>query len=116
MNMTLSELEPFNIPPVDNQNAALFTQRLTGSETFEFNGTQTPRSMLIYSLKYNWPRHSYANAWLLSVDIDSFLDECNSGMHSTMEPILKRYVIGSIDIEYGGNLTSTQVRARKLSL
>jgi hypothetical protein len=114
--MTLRELEPFNIPPVDNHQAAMFTKQLTGSESFEFDGNVKPKSYLINSLKYNYPRASFAYGLLLSVNIDTFIDMCNSGRHQTMEPILKTTVIGSILIEYGGNITSTRITANNLSL
>ncbi len=116
MKITLREIEPFIIPPVDNHQAAMFTKHLTGSESFEFDSDQRPKAFLIHSLKYNYPRHSFAHGWLLSVDIDSFLNMCNSGKYPTMDPILKSTVIGSIGIEYGGNLTSTSIIAAKLSL
>ncbi len=116
MIMQLREMEPFNIPPVDNHQAGLFTKHLKGNEIFEFNGDKTPKAFLIHSLKYNYPRHSFATGWLLSVNIDTFLDMCNSGRHQTMEPILKSTVIGSIQIEYGGDLPSTSIKANKVSL
>lgn len=113
MIVSLRELEPFNIETVDNHQAALFTQHLSGSETFEFDGDQKPKSFMIFSLKFNYPRHSFAHAYLLSTDIDSFLEECNSGRYNTMEPIMKMYVIGRLEIEYGGNLSNTVLRANK---
>ncbi len=112
----LKEIDPFNIPPVDNQQAAMFTKHLTGTETFEFDATQKPKSVLFYDLKYNYPRHSYAHGWLLSIDIDTLSDICNSGEVSTMEPILKTYIVGAIHIEYGGNLAGIRLEANKLSL
>lgn len=116
MIVKLREMEPFNIETVDNHQAALFTSRLTGNETFEFDGDQKPKSFEIYTLKYNYPRHSFAHAWLLSIDIDSYLNVCNSGLYNTMEPIYKKYVIGRIEIEYGGNLTNTVISVRKVNL
>lgn len=116
MIMQLREMEPFNIPPVDNHQAGLFTKHLTGNEIFEFNGDKTPKAFLIHSLKYNYPRHSFAHGWLLSVDVDTFLNMCNSGGHSTMEPILKSTIIGSIQIEYGGDLPNTKIIANKVSV
>lgn len=116
MLITLREMEPFNIPPVNNQEAALFTQHLKGNETFQFDGSQKPKCFMIWDLKYAYPRHSYAHAWLLSTDVDSFLNLCNSGGHSTMEPILKKFIIGRIDIEYGGNVAGTQISARTVLL
>lgn len=72
MRIILRELEPFNIPPVNNQEAALFTRKLTGNESFEFDGVSRPKAFLIHSLKYNYPRHSFAHGWLMSVNIDTF--------------------------------------------
>lgn len=116
MIVRLREMEPFNIETVDNHQAALFTQHLTGNEIFEFDGDEKPKSFMIFTLKFNYPRHSFAHAWLLSTDIDTFLDVCNSGRYNTMEPIMKMYVIGRIEIEYGGNLTDTVLSANKFRL
>jgi hypothetical protein len=111
MLITLGSLEPFNVPPVDNHQAAMFTKNLNGKETFEFDGEIRPKSFMLYEVKYNLPRHSYAHAFLLSVNIDAFLNECNATRHNTMEPIMKKYVMGRISIEYGGDLTHTQLKA-----
>lgn len=116
MIVSMRQIEPFNIPPVENHHAALFTKHLTGSETFSFDGDKVPKSMMIYSLKYNYPRHSFANAYLLSIDIDTFDSICSSGRYASMEPIMKQYMIGTIDIEFGGNCSGIEVRARSLRL
>jgi hypothetical protein len=38
MRIVLRDVEPFNVPPVDNQEAAQLMRRLTGGETFEWLG------------------------------------------------------------------------------
>jgi hypothetical protein len=116
MLLTVGELEPFNVASVDNHQAAMFTRNLNGKVTFLFDGEIRPKSFMLYEVKYNLPRHSYAHAFLLSIDIDGFLNECNTNRHNTMEPIMKKYVIGKISIEYGGDLASTQVSARPMRL
>jgi hypothetical protein len=110
------ELEPFNIPPVDNTQAALFMRRLTGREAFTFPGAQKPIGMIVYDLKFAHPRHSYAHGFLLSVSADAFQRACETSNELTMEPLFKRYVIGKIHIEYGGTLQSTVVTAEALDL
>lgn len=116
MIVRLREVEPFNFPPVDNQEAALFMRHLTGNETFEFDGDQKPKSMLIYDLIYKYPRLCSAHGWLLSVDIDTFENMCDSGKFNTMEPILKATIIGTIGIDLGGNLTYPSMYASKVKL
>ena len=111
----LRDVEPFNIPPADNEAAFKFTSHLTGSESFEFDGMQ-PRSMIIYSVKYNYPRHCLADAWLLSVGVDEFTRICERTSEPTMEQILKDFVVGSIHIEYGGACNGVMISSKKLSL
>jgi hypothetical protein len=103
----LRELEPFNVPPVNDQQAALFMRNLTGNETFEFDGDQRPSAMMIYYLEYNYPEITSASAELLSTDIDTFIAACESGKHPTIEDALKEYGVGHIQIEYGGKLKET---------
>lgn len=110
MRIVLREVEPFNVPPVDNQEAAQFMRRLTGGETFECSGNQRPRCMMIYFLKYDHSARSFAQGWLFPMSIDELDRICNS--HSgTMEDILKTHGLGSIRIEYGGNLAGASITA-----
>ncbi len=81
-----------------------------------FNGTIKPKSMLLHSLKYNLPRHSFAHGYLLSINVDKFMEIGESGVHKSMGDLLQIYVIGSIEIEYGGNISDTVVRAKSLKL
>jgi hypothetical protein len=90
MILKTADVEPFNVPPVDNHQAALFTKQLNGTETFHYDGEITPLSMMLNSIKFNLPKHSFAHGYLLSVNIDTFMNACNSGLFSTMEPILKK--------------------------
>ena len=90
--------------------------RLTGKETFEFDGSPPPRSMLLYDLKCNMPKHSYAHGFLLSISIDAFRRACEAERSGTIEPVLKKYVIGKISIEMGGTLYSPQIGATTLGL
>ena len=113
--ITLREIEPFNIPPVDNDEAASFMRRLTGNETFEWPGGQRPRAMMIYSLKYAYPRHSFGHGWLLPVSIDEFERICSTAT-GTMSEMLKQHVIVTIAIEYGGDLPGVSINAKTLRL
>jgi hypothetical protein len=63
---------------------------------------------MIFDLKYAYPRHSYAHGWLLSVDMDGFRDACE---RSGADAALRRYMIGRMDIEYGGTCQGTMVHA-----
>lgn len=109
-------IEPFNIPPVDNFEAANFLKKITGDEEFDFIWDEPPKAMMVYELKYAYPEYSYAHGMLLSISIDLWEHLLSSGEFSTMEPYLKKYVIGSITIEYGGNLPTTRIKAKPLKL
>lgn len=108
MIVSLREIEPFNVPPVDNQQAGLFMRHLTGNETFSFSGEKRPKSVMFYSVVYKYPRLCSAHGWLLSVDIDTFEGLCGSGQF-TMEQIMKEVKIGSIGIDLGGDLSSPKL-------
>ncbi len=116
MRMQLKEVEPINVPPVDNDEAAAFMRHLTGNETLDFSGCQQPRLMIIYSLKYAWPHHSFAHGWLLSIDYETLASLSGSDEYGTMEPIMKRFLVGTIGIELGGTLPSPTVSAKPVSL
>jgi tetratricopeptide (TPR) repeat protein len=58
--------------------------------------------MLIWSMAYNYPNECWADALLLSIDVDPFLELQGSGMYENIQPLLKRYCIGTIRIEYDG--------------
>lgn len=109
MQIYLAEIEPFNIPPVDNNSAALFMKYLQGHEAFEFTGIKKPKSLMIYSLKYAYPRHSFTDGYLLSISIDEFTSKAQSGMYPTTEGLLKGNVVGRLHIEYGGTLTEPEI-------
>lgn len=116
MILTLKEIEPFNIPPVDNNQAGMFMRHLTGNEEFEYESDKKPLSMLLYEINYKHPALSTARAYLLGIDIDTFEDICNSDQYETMDPILKKYVIGIIRIEIGGDLSSPRVYGKEFDL
>lgn len=109
-------IEPFNIHPVDNINATNFFKNLTGEEEFDFAWDEKPKSMMFYKLKYDYPEYSIAHGMLLSISIDLWEHLLNSGKFSTMEQYLKKYVIGSITIEYGGTIPSIRIKAKPLKL
>ena len=113
MFVTLREIEPFNVEPVSNEDAALFMRHLTGNETFEFDGDQEPKSMMINELKFNLPRHSYASGYLLNVNIEMFEQ---AGKFLTMEAVYENHIIGKIYIEYGSNIQGVNLNAERLSL
>jgi hypothetical protein len=113
MQLMLRDVAPFNLPPVDNAQAAAFMSRLTGTEAFAWEASRRPRSVLVHSLKYAYPRHSFATGFLLSCDIDTFQAACL--VSETMPPILQRYVVGKLHIEYGGTLESVVIIASPIT-
>jgi hypothetical protein len=111
----LKGIEPFNIPPVDNNDAALFLRKITGEEEFDFRWDKKPKSMMIYELIYSPSGQSSAKGMLLSVSIDLWEHLLGSGEFSTLEGYLKKYVIGSISIVYD-NSSPISVNAKPLQL
>ena len=116
MKIILGQVEPLSAPHIDKHQAALFTGHLKPSDTFDFNGNQKPKSMLLHTLKFNLPRHSFAHGYLLSIDVDEFIQTCESGVYKSMGEVLQIYVIGSIEIEYGDAMPNIEIRARSLKL
>jgi len=115
-NVTLGDLELFNMPSIDTDETGKFTKHLFPHYNFDYEGTVRPKSMLFYSLKYAYPRHSFGHAYLLSTDIDTFAAECSSKGLSNSSDVFKKYVVGHIEIEYGGDLTSTTFQYRPMKL
>ncbi len=115
MPLRLKEVEPINISPSDNDEAAAFLSHLTGKETFDFAGCQQPRVMLIHSMNYAWPHQSFAHAFLLSTDYETFMTLLNSDEDESWEPIMKPFLVGTISIELGGRLQSPTILATPLS-
>lgn len=114
--VTLGSLEIFNMPSIDKTEAENFTQHLFPLYSFEYEGLIRPQSMLFYSLKYAFPRHCFGHAYLLSTDVDAFVAECNLKGLSNSSDVFKRYVVGHIEIEYGGNLESTTFHYRPMRM
>ena len=112
----LKGIEPFNIPPVDNQDAAYFLRKITGEEEFDFRWDKKPKAMMIYELNYSPSNLSFAKGMLLSVSIDLWEHLLESGEFNSMEDYLKKYVIGSISIEYDGQNSPIQVNAKPIQL
>lgn len=107
MGLLIDELEAFSMPPADPNQFRLFMEKLLELDpepAVEFEGDQEPKSILIISLKYAYPKHSFAHGMLLSIEVNPFLELCRSGQYATMEPLIKKYRIGSIYIEYAEDL------------
>jgi hypothetical protein len=108
--MRLRDVEPFNVPPVDNDRAALFMRHLTGKEEFDWAGSQKPRCMMVFRVEYQYPERCVAHALLFPMDIDAFLAMCASA-NGAMGDVINAHAIGSIRIEYGGSLATVAVEA-----
>ena len=99
MLLMLQQVQAANISSVtNNQEAAQFMRHLTGNEMFDFNSKIMPKSMLIHSLKCNYPSHSVASGWLYRVS----LDQIEISDYSNEQ--LQELMIGTITIEFGGTL------------
>jgi len=110
MIIRLRDLEPINIPTIDNLEASMFTNHLTGNESFEFDGNVKPQLIMFHSLKYNYPDHSFATGWLLSIDYDALMNFSDRYQNDDdYNSALKKCIVGSIHIEYGGPLRETRI-------
>lgn len=116
MIVNMRDVEPFNLQTVDNHQAGLFTKHLTGKESFSLPGSEKPKSMMIYSLKYNYPGHSFAYGYLLSVDINQFRSVCSSHLYATVDGIIKKYAIGRIELVFGGAMEGISINATPLNI
>jgi hypothetical protein len=103
----MKEIEPFNLENVNNQQAGLFFHQLTGNETLDYTGNTTPKSILIYSLDYNYPAYSSARGILLSISIDRFMSICQTA--TDMKQVIDPHSLGQVRFEFGGNLNDTKL-------
>jgi len=115
MLVTMKEITPFSVYTVDNSQVDLFTKHLTGDESFSLSVNGQPKSMMIYSLKYNYPYYSFAYAYLLSVEIDQFRAACSSGRGKTTADIMKEFVVGRVELSFGGNVQGVSIKAMPLN-
>jgi hypothetical protein len=111
MIIRIKDVEPFNLPNVDNEQAGSFLRRLSGMETFEFNNTPKPKSMVLFYFNNRYPDYSNARGALLSIGIDQFQELCRSA--TNMAQTMKPNIVGYINIEYGGNIDGVQISATK---
>ena len=115
MLVSMKEVEPFSVYTVDHNQVELFTKHFTGEESFSLNLDGAPKSMMIYSLKYNYPYRSFAYAYLLSVDIEQFRSVCSSGKYESMKSIMNEYVLGSVELAFDGDMKGVTVKAMPLN-
>lgn len=105
MLIALFEVEPFYQGPAQGrfQN---FMRRLNPRQTYTFEGNAKPKSMLIWNLSADdYPNPCWVEGWLLSIEVDPFLELQGSGMYKTMQPLMEKYCIGKIRIEYDGHFS-----------
>lgn len=114
MLVAMREIEYFSVYTVDDHQAELFTKHLTGAESFLLTTEGKPKSMMIYSLKYNYPCRSFAYAYLLSVDVDMFRAACAAGRDKTTKDIMHEYVVGRVELEFGGDIDGIKIKAMPL--
>jgi len=115
MLVTMKEVQAFSVYTVDHSQVELFTSHLTGDESFSLNVEGLPKSMMIYSLKYNYPYHSFAYAYLLSVDIDEFRSVCVSRKYESMKSIMEEYALGRVELLFDGDMKSVSIKAMPLN-
>ena len=102
MKLTLRDIEPFNIPSVDDNLARDFLRHFSGTEVFEFTGDRIPLSMMLTNINLDNPNHIYANGFLLSSTIDDYERELSK--KASQDYIIKDFIIGKIVLELSGEL------------
>jgi len=107
----LKDIEPFNIPPVNNDIAESFFKQLTGGESFMLDNDIKPLSMIIFYARNDFPKHSYVKGLLLSINIDNF--QKKSSNEKVMEDLFNEFAIASITIEIGGELKEAKITVQK---
>jgi len=109
MTIKLMDVEPYAIPPVEDNIAQMFLRHLTGNETFEYYGNQKPKCWLIKDLNYKYPRLTSAHGLLLSIDVNSFIQYCQANPTAPFQSVLNKYYLCDLHIDLGGSLTSPKV-------
>lgn len=115
-HLYLSNLELFNMPSIDEDEAQKFTKHLFPQDHFNFDGEIRPKGLVFYSLKYAFPKHCFGHAYLLSTDIDTFVTACSAKGLPDASDVFKKYVVGHVEIEFGANLKGTSFLARPMKL
>jgi hypothetical protein len=109
MKISLGSLETFNVSAVNNTKAYSFFKSLTGGEEFEYTGSILPKAIMVCSLEYNYPERSFAFGFLLSISVEEFENEGQSGKYKNMEILLKKISLGSVHIEFGKDIAKRKV-------
>jgi len=110
MQISLSTVEPISMPHIPREEAMDFLRHF-GRETFEF--PVRPGCVLLHTLKSAYPRHSFAEGWLISLTGDQLyavLDRVTSA------EVLQEYIIGTLYFEIGGRSKEPKVLAEAISL
>ena len=110
MRFQLRDIEPFNVPPVDNDQAAAFMRHLTGNELVDWTGSVMPQCMMVFRVEYAYPQRCVAHALLFSMDVDALVAVCESAS-GDMGDVINEHAIGSIRVEYGGALSGVAIHA-----
>jgi len=109
MKLTLSQVEPFHLPHIDSNEAERFLGHLTGNESFDFYGSKEPKSLLFYSVVYKYPKVCSGHGYLLTIDIDTFFEIYETVTNGDHKPIIEKFRIGTLGIDYGGNLSVPKI-------
>jgi hypothetical protein len=105
MQISLRSIEPISMPHIPREEAMAFLRHF-GNETFEF--PVHPRCALLHTLKYAYPRHSFAEGWLFSFTGDQLYVYLNQ---SASAEALQEHIIGTLYFEMGGTVKIPRVQA-----
>jgi|GEM_PF-3379858 len=106
MVVVLKDMEIFALDHITGDAVDLFTQHLSGDETFVFDGSHPPKSMGMHSFTYRYPELSSAHFWLFSVTMPVFKDAVRSAGPGFIEPVFHELAVGLLGLDLGGILSA----------
>jgi len=99
MYMQLKEIEPCNISKTSDADGQKFFKRLSGRESFDWEGSVKPKCMLLDCIIYKESRGlNTVTGHLMSITVDKFMQMNDLGI--SVEGILEEHKIGWIQIDY----------------
>jgi|SRR3989339_2213760 len=117
MYLQLKDIEPYDMTGRDPSNGEKFFRRLSGRESFHWEGSIKPKSMMLDCIIYKERNGlNTATGHLMSIDIDKILSLLDIGL--SFQGILEEYKVGLIQIHYKTeeNPPSIDIRAHKTSM
>lgn len=99
MHMLLNEIEPYNISKTSSEDGQKFFRRLSGRQSFDWEGSVKPKCMLLDCIIYKESRGlNTVTGHLMSISVDKYFELLDIGISN--QGIFEEYKIGWIQIDY----------------